>query len=213
MNKKKLPRAVLQTADEMREAATLEWPEALSRRTTTNELAGARPAASAPAHNVIEMVPKPETPSAPIAGPSTLPAPAPVGIDPARRRSVARIIVDRHAKYAAAGGILPLPALTLAGCTAIIVRMVKTLSDLYDVPFEPNRARAIVLGLVGGSMPTGFGAVTAATLVYVVPGGNLIGLAVSSITAVACTRRIGRIFVEHFEGGATLLDFPVAEAR
>ena len=41
MNKKKLPRAVLQTADEMREAATLEWPEALSRRTTTNELAGA----------------------------------------------------------------------------------------------------------------------------------------------------------------------------
>ena len=87
MNKKKLPRAVLQTADEMREAATLEWPEALSRRTTTNELAGARPAAAAPVHNVIEMVPKPETPSAPIAGSSTLPAPTPVGIDPARRRS------------------------------------------------------------------------------------------------------------------------------
>jgi len=211
MNKKKLPKAVLQTADEMREAATLEWPGALARRTTANEPAGARPAASAPAYNVIEMVPKPEA-APPAAAPSTVPAPAPAGIDGARRR-VARIIVDRHAKYAAAGGIIPLPVLTLAGITAITVRMVKMLSDLYGVPFEPNRARAIVLGLVGGSMPTGFGAVTASTLMYVVPGGNLIGLAVSSITAVACTRRIGRAFVEHFESGATLLDFPTEQAR
>ena len=126
---------------------------------------------------------------------------------------MARAIVDRHAKYSAAGGIIPLPVLTLAGITAIIVRMVKMLSDLYGVPFERDRARAIVLGWVGGTMPTGFGAVTASTLMYIVPGGNLIGLAVSSVTAVACTRRIGRVFIENFENGATLLDFPAAEAR
>jgi uncharacterized protein (DUF697 family) len=213
MNKKKLPRAVLQTADEMRESAALEWPEALVRRATGNEPAGTGPGASAATDNVIEMVPKSEAPSAPIAGSSTFPAPTPVGLDGARRRSVARIIVDRHAKYAAAGGILPLPALTLVGVTTIIVRMVKMLSDLYGVPFERDRARAIVLGLVGGTMPTGFGAVTASTLMYVVPGGNVIGLAVSSITAVACTRRIGRVFIEHFERGATLLDFPTAQSQ
>jgi uncharacterized protein (DUF697 family) len=213
MNKKKLPRAVLQTADEMREAAALEWPQPSVRRTSANELAGASAAASTPAHNVVEMVPKSEAAPPPVADPATLPAPTPLGIDVARRRSVARAIVNRHAKYSAAGGILPLPVLTLAGVTAIIVRMVKMLSDLYGVPFERDRARAIILGLVGGTMPTGFGAVTASTLMYIAPGGNLIGLAVSSITAVACTRRIGRVFVEHFESGATLLDFPAAEAR
>jgi uncharacterized protein (DUF697 family) len=213
MNKKKLPRAVLQTADEMREAATLEWPQVSVRRTSANELAEASAAPSAPAYNVVEMMPKSEAAPPPAANPATLPAPTPLGIDVTRRRSVARAIVDRHAKYSAAGGIIPLPVLTLAGITAIIVRMVKMLSDLYGVPFERDRARAIVLGLVGGTMPTGFGAVTASTLMYIVPGGNLIGLAVSSVTAVACTRRIGRVFIEHFENGATLLDFPAAEAR
>jgi hypothetical protein len=48
--------------------------------------------------------------------------------------------------------------------------------------------------------------VTTSTLFYVVPGSGLVGLAVSSIAAVACTRSIGRIFVEHFESGSNLHD-------
>jgi hypothetical protein len=35
---------------------------------------------------------------------------------------------------------------------------------------------------------------------------------VSSVTAAACTRSIGRIFVEHFENGASLVDLHVAES-
>jgi hypothetical protein len=34
---------------------------------------------------------------------------------------------------------------------------------------------------------------------------------VSSVTAIACTRSIGHIFVEHFEGGATLQELPAAK--
>ena len=34
-----------------------------------------------------------------------------------------------------------------------------------------------------------------------------VGLAASAITAVAFTRSVGRIFIEHFESGATLEDF------
>jgi uncharacterized protein (DUF697 family) len=66
---------------------------------------------------------------------------------------------------------------------------------------------------MGGTVPTGFAAVTTSTLVSLVPVSNLIGLAVSSVTAIACTRSIGRIFVEHFEGGATLHDLPTAEKK
>ena len=93
---------------------------------------------------------------------------------------------------------------------AIIVRMVKMLSDIYGVPFERDRARAIVVAMVGGAMPTGLAAVTISTLQFVVPGSAFIGLAVSSATAVACTRSIGRTFIEHFESGATLSDFSAA---
>jgi len=84
--------------------------------------------------------------------------------------------------------------------------MVKSLSRHYAVPFERDRARAIVVGLVGGAMPSGLGAVTASTLLYVIPASALVGLAVSSTTAAAFTKAVGRIFVEHFESGATLRD-------
>jgi hypothetical protein len=50
--------------------------------------------------------------------------------------------------------------------------------------------------------------VTTSTLFYIVPGSGLLGLAVSSVAAVACTRSIGRIFVEHFESGSSLHDLP-----
>jgi uncharacterized protein (DUF697 family) len=58
--------------------------------------------------------------------------------------------------------------------------------------------------MAGGATPTGLGAITISTLYYLVPASAVIGLAVSSVAAVACTRSIGRTFVEHFESGATL---------
>jgi uncharacterized protein (DUF697 family) len=144
---------------------------------------------------------------APPATPTALVHMAPgAGIDTTRRRSQANSIVERHTAYAAVGGIIPVPIANVASVTAVIVRMVKRLSDLYGIPFERDRARAIVVGLMGGAMPTGLGAVTTSTLFYVVPGSGLVGLAVSSIAAVACTRSIGRIFVEHFESGSSLHD-------
>jgi uncharacterized protein (DUF697 family) len=129
------------------------------------------------------------------------------GVDVAKRRAQARAIVDRHATYSAVGGILPLPVASVAGITTIIIRMVKMLSSLYGVPFERDRARAIVAGLVGGATPTGFATVATSTLFFAVPSGALIGTVVSAVSAVACTRSIGRIFIEHFESGATLNEF------
>src|SRR5689334_6120997 len=144
---------------------------------------------------------------------SGAPSPAPThSVSPgvsgaAKRRAQARAIVERHATYSAVGGVIPLPIASVAGITTIIIRMVKMLSTLYGVPFERDRARAIVAGLVGGATPTGFAAVTTSTLFYAVPSGLLLGTVVSAVSAVACTRSIGRVFIEHFESGATLNDF------
>jgi len=121
----------------------------------------------------------------------------------ARRRSHARKIVERHKMYAAMGGLFPVPIVSVAGVTAIIMRMVKALSRLYEVPFERDRTRSMVVGLMGGAVPTGLAAATSSTLAFVVPGSGLFGLAVSSVTAASFTRGIGLVFVECFENGAT----------
>jgi len=90
----------------------------------------------------------------------------------------------------------------VAGITAINLRMVKQLGDLYGVPFQRDRSRAIIVGLIGGAVPTGLGVTTASTLAFAMPGPALVGLAVSAIAAGAMTRGIGLVFVEHFETGA-----------
>jgi uncharacterized protein (DUF697 family) len=218
VSKKTLPKAIRRTTDDVHSAAgsfgVVEQWGALAHPSVSGP-ADDGVAEPKPGHvgDVIEAAPASQASSLPVTGALARAAPTGAEVDAARRRSLARAIVERHAYYAAVGGIIPLPIANVASITAVIVRMVKVLSDLYAVPFERDRARAIVIGMMGGAMPTGLAAVTTSTLVYIVPGSALIGLAVSSIAAVACTRGIGRVFVEHFESGATLRDLSALERR
>ena len=168
MNKKRLPKAVTRTADDMRRAG------AIDTRAMTPQSAE---------------------------------------FDATQRQSRANAIVERYANFSALGGVIPLPLINVASVTLIILRMVKLLCKLYGVPYEQGRARALIVGLAGGAVPTTASAVTTSTLIYFVPGANLLGLAVSSVTASACARGIGRRFVKHFETGASLMDFPVIDRR
>jgi uncharacterized protein (DUF697 family) len=128
----------------------------------------------------------------------------------AKRRLLARRLIERHGAYAAFGGLSPLPIANVAGVAAVVVHMVKQLSELYGVPFERDRTRSLVISLVGGAVPTGLGTAAATTLAYIMPGAAFAGLAVSALTAGALTRSIGQVFVESFEREADSLD--IAEA-
>src|SRR5438552_592931 len=127
--------------------------------------------------------------------------PQPRRTDPlaARRRALARRIVERHKNYAAVGGLVPLPAANIASVTALNLRMVKQLSELYGVPFRRDRTRSLIIALIAGAVPTGAGLAASSTLMWIVPGGLLWGLGVSAITAGALTRGIGLVFVDGFE--------------
>jgi uncharacterized protein (DUF697 family) len=222
VSKKNLPKVIRRTTDDTHPAvgglAAMERQGAPGRLSMSGAADGGATALDLDLDlelgrvgDVIASGPAPQISSPPVTAVPARAAPTEGADVAARRRSLARSIVERHAAYAAVGGIIPLPIANVASITAVIVRMVKMLSDLYAVPFERDRARAIVIGMMGGAMPTGLAAVTTSTLVYIVPGSALIGLAVSSIAAIACTRGIGRIFVEHFENGATLQDVSALE--
>src|SRR6201987_219093 len=89
----------------------------------------------------------------------------------ARRRALARRIVDRHKNYAAMGGLVPLPAANIASVTAINLRMVKQLSELYGVPFQRDRTRSLIIALIAGAAPTGAGLAASSILMWIIPGG------------------------------------------
>ncbi len=205
MNKKKLPRAIMRAGDD---ALALFAKGAADAAADSRKLRDATTPRRLPEQtdNVIELPPLQDA-AGRAEGESLPPPSSSITVDAKRRRSLALAIVSRHAAGSALGGMIPLPFVTFAGVTAVIVRMVKALSDHYGVPFERDRARAIVVALVGGAIPAGVAAVTTSTLFYILPPTAAVGLAASAITAAAFTRSVGRIFIEHFESGATLEDF------
>jgi uncharacterized protein (DUF697 family) len=203
MNKKKLPKAVLRTADQMREAA--ERSQDAPHPVDLNETPAVRPAVTRTAEraangNVIEMMPKADAAEALQAVPADNGAAA-------LRRRMAVATVERYANWAAIGGGIPVPIANATAVTTLMVRMIHALSKLYEVPFEKNRTRAAVVGLMAGMLPTGLATVAASAVTYFVPGYGLLGLAASSVTSSAYTRHIGRLYIEHFESGATEINF------
>jgi uncharacterized protein (DUF697 family) len=192
MTRKQLPKAITRGSENV---------HAFANRMIADEVAPEPTVRLAPTFNTTEDEPALAVSSAPIANDS---APASFALPDemaTERRAFARKIIERHRTYAAVGGLLPVPVVNIAGVTAINVRMVQQLSELYQVPFRRDRARALIVSLVGGAAPAGFGAATSSTLMWIVPGGLLVGLGVSALAAGALTRAIGQVFAESFENG------------
>ena len=191
MTRKPLPKAITRPLGNLRSFD----------RGAAAENALAEPSTAAP-FDKVEAEPPLAVSSAPIANDVAAPASEVSQKFAARRRALAHKIVSRHKNYAAAGGLVPLPVINIAGVTAINLRMVKQLSELYQVPFERDRTRSLIVGLIGGAVPTGVGTATSSIMMWVMPGGVLLGLGAAALTAGALTRGIGLVFIESFERGA-----------
>jgi uncharacterized protein (DUF697 family) len=207
MSPKKLPKAIRPARADAPEAdARDETGERRTRRRRGVSKASAldEPAAPQPASPpaVAEEKSPPEARPEPVEGELLPPTSAKTATHAARRRAVAGKLVERYKLYAAFGALSPLALMTSASVTVVILRMVKLLSDLYQVPFERDRTRSIIVGLMGGAVPTGLGVATASTLALAVPSVAFVGIAVSAVAAAAATERIGFIFIERLEGEA-----------
>ena len=205
MSPKKLPKAITRSKGDAPEAdARAESIERLPTRPRPGSPQPSAPEASLASQPAAPFAVAQETPSfpSPLEGELLPPAPGINATYAARRRAFAEKIVQRYKLYAAVGGLSPLPVVTAAGVTAVILRMVKSLSNLYQVPFERDRTRSAIAGLMGGVVPAGLGVATASTLALVLPGVGFVGVAVSSLTAAAAAERIGLVFIERFERGA-----------
>ncbi len=212
MTRKQLPKAITRAVAERHETDADE---------VTNEEHAPKPARPKPARRRAEQAkqaaastndaaaetadktePAPVTGDTPLTGELIPPEAGRNAPRNAERRRAAEKIVDRYRVYAALGGLVPMPAINLAGLTAINLRMVKALCDLYELPFESNQTRSTVMSLIGGSVPSGLGVATASLVGLVLPVGAFVGLAASSASAAVMTRGIGLTFIEYFENGA-----------
>jgi len=122
-------------------------------------------------------------------------------------------VIKNHVIAAMAVGLVPLPAVDLAGTLAVQVRMVNQLCEIYDVKLRENAIKATILSLAGGIVPVTLAGGLVSGL-KIIPGlGTLAGAAGSSLLGGAMTYAIGRVFQQHLESHDSLIDLDVTRAR
>jgi uncharacterized protein (DUF697 family) len=134
-------------------------------------------------------------------------------VTPERRLEMAARLVDRFALWSGAAGLIPVPVLDWVTVGGVQIQMLRRLSQIYEVPFNENRGKALIASLAGSMVPAS-SASGAASLAKSVPIlGLLVSAFVMPVLSAGATYAIGRAFMQHFETGGTLLDFNPPDYR
>ena len=128
------------------------------------------------------------------------------------RVTEAQSIVKTNVIWAMGVGVVPLPVIDLVGISAVQIKMLKQLSDHYEIPFAEHKVKNVIGALVAGLGSVGIGGAVAFSVFKLVPFmGHLAGTLAIPVAAGALTFAVGAVFIQHFESGGTFLDFdPVA---
>lgn len=134
-----------------------------------------------------------------------------------RRDELAAQVVDRFALYSGAAGLIPIPIADIAAVGGVQLQMLRRLSKIYGVPFSENRGKSIIASLAGALLPASASTTTAmsvGSLLKVLPGiGTAIGSISMPVFSAGATYVIGKVFIQHFASGGTLLDFNPPDYR
>jgi uncharacterized protein (DUF697 family) len=123
-------------------------------------------------------------------------------------------IISRYCKWSAAAGFIPVPYLDLAGLAAVQVKMVSELAQLYGKTLQQEAIKTTVAALLGTLTTAGLAAPVALSTLKMIPGlGSVAGGLSMGALGAAATYAIGKVFVNHFEGGGTLANFDVDKVK
>jgi len=140
-------------------------------------------------------------------------APAATEMTDARRDEVASQLVDRLALWSGAAGLIPVPVVDLAAVGGVQLYMLRRLAEIYGVPFSENRGKSVLASLAGAVIPF----TTATTVGGLAKFFPVIGTAIGQLTmagvSAPATWVIGKVFIQHFASGGTLLDFNPPDYR
>lgn len=130
------------------------------------------------------------------------------------RLDKASAIISNKCKWSAAAGFIPVPYLDLAGLAAVQVKMVSELTELYGKTVQQEAIKTTVATLLGTLTTAGLAAPLAFTTVKIIPGlGSFAGGVSMGALGAAATYAVGKVFVNHFEGGGTLANFDVDKVK
>jgi uncharacterized protein (DUF697 family) len=131
----------------------------------------------------------------------------------AERDAEANKVVERYSLGAGVGGLLPLPLLDVVTVGAVQLYMLRRLSAIYGVPFSENRGKAVLSSLIGAIVPATTASGVASFFKFIPGVGQIAGTLTMAPVSAGATYIIGKVFIQHFASGGTLLDFNPPDYR
>lgn len=130
------------------------------------------------------------------------------------KEALAEKVIRGNVLWASGGGLIPVPVLDVVAITAVEVKMLKELSELYQVPFKEDQVKGILFAMAAGLGAPTIGTAITISLFKAVPLAGLFSafVAVPGLAA-AFTYAIGKVFLQHFASGGTFLDFKPQNVR
>jgi len=133
------------------------------------------------------------------------------------RDEAASKLVDRFSLWSGAAGLVPIPLVDIAAVGGVQLQMLRRLSEIYGVPFSENLGKSLIASLAGSVIPASTAttaALGAGSFVKFMPGfGTAIGAVTMPVISAGATYVIGKVFIQHFASGGTLLDFNPPDYR
>jgi uncharacterized protein (DUF697 family) len=136
-----------------------------------------------------------------------------VAVDPVARARRVDALSKNHILMAMGVGLVPLPVVDLVGVVAVQLDLIKKLSTEYGVPFRQDRGKAILSSLLGGLFPVAAGEVVISLLKFIPLIGQTAGAVAAPVLFGASTYAVGKVFVQHYESGGTILDFDAGKMK
>jgi uncharacterized protein (DUF697 family) len=134
-----------------------------------------------------------------------------------QRDEAASKLVDRFSLWSGAAGLVPIPLVDIAAVGGVQLQMLRRLSEIYNVPFAENLGKSLIASLAGSVIPASTAttaALGAGSFMKFMPGfGTAIGAVTMPVISAGATYVIGKVFIQHFASGGTLLDFNPPDYR
>ncbi|MGH6770257.1 MAG: YcjF family protein [Xanthobacteraceae bacterium] len=137
---------------------------------------------------------------------------APPASESSRDKEAAKL-VDYFCLWSGGAGLIPLPLVDMAAVGAVQLQMLRKLAALYDVRFSENLGKSVLASLVGALIPASSGMGLASMVKSVPLVGTVVSLVSMPVLSAGATYIIGRVFMQHFASGGTLLDFNPPDYR
>ncbi len=120
----------------------------------------------------------------------------------------AKKIVKNYMWWSMGAGLIPVPFVDLAAVSGVQLKMLKDMSEIYEIKFAENKGKSIVSALLGSIVPNSLAYGNIGSILKMVPFvGTVLGGLSMSLFSGAATYAIGKVFIQHFEAGGTFLDF------